>query len=1432
VLPLALTLTDFCYPTRSTIAQLSVYIEAPRCKKIFSLESISLLQETASALDHEVDLCWPRLRRTCFQLIDLMSPFMKRLRGQRDSHLDVRARVITAVLHLLLVLAEPHLRAQSQDAITSILKHVDRIVLRTQDISKVVPSMKYFIDLLEYYVGLDNTVDFEEEKAWLVQLMGHCCSDDEHLCADLLKYKEGSILISLSRMLMDDSKTAWKEVVALRQRPDHDPRQVHPILMMQRGALFALSCLMQPQHVADLVMRAIDCKLERRVIATLDRETVEEYFAGQEARKTYTLSFVLVMRSGQCRNSKVPDFQPIVLGGNTNLPSIYVNLLDFRLWIQICTVSGKYETFVCQKSLEELPQGQIVVTIVVNGSSIQAYLNEQAQLPVSRKLGDDPKILQDGQILSGKVQQLVPKPGQPVFDGVLTLLRASQHPAAPHEVESSIKASQKEAKQILTRRKERLNDQGFPDSVYNVTEVASALLQYIRLQFHDDPETRREKRRIGELDLIDPTTTMWMISNSGVCSQLLPQSHPRYVGLLKTPLQRAIFLAALVADNFEKTEAHDVQLGFPPEFGPHDRSRPKPPDHSVLVAVAAFLSQLLQSPRGRMVMAEDSSAMLVVRLIPMCGVRLDLSGYVQKSFRNLTSKMCALMLQAKQDAPTTSLVLDALFKKSMSDEGLIYKEDLQNLLLSQALTALRDIMHACISTRTHRQSQIHQLHLDIQMQIDLIRTQEQMQGHDEAILAPHKQQVERLNADLSKLQSEVQDQENLFIHCQKLQRQFFLQLHHIMDEIIHGLPLRPLDLCLLTQMVNTALETPYVGFHRGSDLHAQKMLETELAEGMPWEVWLKFEFPGASHLQASVSKQFPFRSRMRGPSSKVLLNVMEEANLRDERSILSPKLRNGSSSGGDHVFVHVVGSEEKLQADVEVRILPEFDPPLRLPQEHVSFEGRIIEFASAVLKKDDLPADAYANVCLLLASQRNDMRANSCIPHLASILMTCCRELWVGRLVCAELLQGVLYPEKHLSPILYLAGTAASTPLDTRLYVLQVCSQVIHPAMTPEEGFLQFLDNVYRHRIELPRPADDELPRPSFGEEHKKACSVTCLMSALHKQLPRVFQVALFNLAEAILARDAGECSDLINENQWADGAVVFQELNPGKFAFWRELHWFLMFGHPEVQDAAVRVLLILFWQQSVQLVTLICRTDDSGDSQLSGNYWLLVPLLRLLGHNNDEVVADLLKLFAPLARSYSSGDHEEEDIHDLDEANEDRLIRLARSVVSEASRSEILKEAMVQVSPRFIVRAMDWPCDVRDFVLDVVLTRSVMQELTVSPELASEFWDVMIHLLRECGLAGQSWVSTTLKELARISERVVSQSSGEDLRMVRSVCSPKVIAPLVSHIAAGTVLSDSDVAKEMSHALAEVPDSLLSLLILLPEKEHRSQLQAQGCVR
>ena len=138
------------------------------------------------------------------------------------------------------------------------------------------------------------------------------------------------------------------------------------------------------------------------------------------------------------------------------------------------------------------------------------------------------------------------------------------------------------------------------------------------------------------------------------------------------------------------------------------------------------------------------------------------------------------------------------------------------------------------------------------------------------------------------------------------------------------------------------------------------------------------------------------------------------------------------------------------------------------------------------------------------------------------------------------------------------------------------------------------------------------------------------------------------------------------------------------------------MHGHPDVQDAAVRLLLILFWQQSVNLISLICNTEGTG--QLSGSYWLIVPLMRLLGHKNDDVVKDILTLFTPLAQSHVDGD----DDDDLDEDSEDRLLKLSKSMISDANRSEILREAMVQVSPRFIVRAMDWPCDVRDFVLQV----------------------------------------------------------------------------------------------------------------------------------
>ena len=109
----------------------------------------------------------------------------------------------------------------------------------------------------------------------------------------------------------------------------------------------------------------------------------------------------------------------------------------------------------------------------------------------------------------------------------------------------------------------------------------------------------------------------------------------------------------------------------------------------------------------------------------------------------------------------------------------------------------------------------------------------------------------------------------------------------------------------------------------------------------------------------------------------------------------------------------------------------------------------------ADLKNNDLPRRAYANVCTLFGSQANGMRAASCVPHLATLLMT----QWILRVICGD----VLY--RTLGTNLVPSWNSCQQSFGR---VCPFCSFVIHPAMTPEEGFLQFLENVYRLRIEFP----------------------------------------------------------------------------------------------------------------------------------------------------------------------------------------------------------------------------------------------------------------------------------------------------------------------------------------------------------------------------
>jgi hypothetical protein len=320
--PMPFTFSGLCHPVRSNSAPLGIYISASECEKSFSIESLSLLQETVPALDPNVDLAWPFLMRRAHLLLHTVSPFLISKASaveQEKEQLDNRARLIHAVLALLVEVASPERRVKCQDVITTILKHIDRIVLRTKDISKLINSLRLAIDLFEYYVALDNTEEFEEEKAWLCQLIGHAAADDEHRCSELLHYRNGVILVCLQQMLTDDAKLAWKEVLMLREQAEYDNRQVHPVLMMQRAALFCLQSFAKPQRICEVVMRAIDLKMDRRRIGRIDEHSIEEIFEGQDICPTYTKAVNMIFSKATTKTASRTNFKPVIFAGDTNI---------------------------------------------------------------------------------------------------------------------------------------------------------------------------------------------------------------------------------------------------------------------------------------------------------------------------------------------------------------------------------------------------------------------------------------------------------------------------------------------------------------------------------------------------------------------------------------------------------------------------------------------------------------------------------------------------------------------------------------------------------------------------------------------------------------------------------------------------------------------------------------------------------------------------------------------------------------------------------------------------------------------------------------------------------------------------------------------------------------------------------------------------------
>merc|ERR1719506_1677817 len=143
---------------------------------------------------------------------------------------------------------------------------------------------------------------------------------------------------------------------------------------------------------------------------------------------------------------------------------------------------------------------------------------------------------------------------------------------------------------------------------------------------------------------------------------------------------------------------------------------------------------------------------------------------------------------------------------------------------------------------------------------------------------------------------ERQTVEQVGARARRLQRQLFLQLHHVMDEVCGGVPLDEQSVYAGVKMICSVLEVPVVHYFPGRYVKTAEMTDVEVAEGMPHECWKEIREVSAAKLQIWTEKFFPVSLRTYGKCEAVLEDVQEQVSVRDTKHILSPRLEVGGKS--------------------------------------------------------------------------------------------------------------------------------------------------------------------------------------------------------------------------------------------------------------------------------------------------------------------------------------------------------------------------------------------------------------------------------------------------------------------------------------------------------------------------------------------------------
>lgn len=215
-----------------------------------------------------------------------------------------------------------------------------------------------------------------------------------------------------------------------------------------------------------------------------------------------------------------------------------------------------------------------------------------------------------------------------------------------------------------------------------------------------------------------------------------------------------------------------------------------PEEACTINAAVPYVEAILHSPLGKNLLADEQTVTTMLRAVTAVGATLDFGDYISRNVNQMSVRVCLLLLRAKQTYAHISIVLESLFSRILNEEEVIYREDLQGFLLDKGLIVFEELM------------------LDVTARMRAVkeegrRDKERTYASAAVLGIADQEELAEREKDRAK---QLDTLEQVGVRTKKMLMQLYLQLHHMQDEVISGLPLDSRSLTTLTRMLNTACD--------------------------------------------------------------------------------------------------------------------------------------------------------------------------------------------------------------------------------------------------------------------------------------------------------------------------------------------------------------------------------------------------------------------------------------------------------------------------------------------------------------------------------------------------------------------------------------------------------------------------------------------------